>query len=60
MEDQAQTNIDELDKQKYASSMEQFELRLTPQTYVQAIIQMNPGASMKAPRAVTLEGIYYE
>jgi hypothetical protein len=60
MEDQTQTDIDELDKQKYASSMEQFELRLTPQTYVQAIMQMNPGASMKAPRAVTLEGIYYE
>jgi hypothetical protein len=60
MEDQTQTDIDELDKQKYASSMEQFELRLTPQTYVQAIMQMNPGASMRAPRAVTLEGIYYE
>jgi hypothetical protein len=66
MEDQIQTDVDELEErvtqaeQKYASSMEQFELRLTQQTYVQAIMQMNPGAFMRAPCAVTLEGIYYE
>jgi len=65
MEEQFQTDVDELEgrltqaEQKYASSMEQFELRLTPQTYVQAIMQLNPGASMKSPRAVTLEGIYF-
>jgi hypothetical protein len=59
MEEQLQTEIDELE-QKYASSMEQFELHLTTKTYVQAIMQLNPGASIKAPRAVTLEGIYYE
>jgi hypothetical protein len=59
MEEQIQTEIDDLE-QKYASSMEQFELRLTPQTYVQAIMGLNPGACIRAPRTVTLESIYYE
>jgi hypothetical protein len=65
-EEQIQTEIDELEERweqaehKHTSSMEQFELRLTPQTYVQAIMQLNPGASLRAPRAVSLEGIYYE
>jgi hypothetical protein len=58
MEQELYDTIQEFDVVKYASAMEQFELRLLPDSYEKAILHINPGACMRAPKVPSLKDLY--